>query len=65
MNSLLLENNQSHSRKLFFGCLFIALVLVPLVLHFVDRSMSALHPKQSQSQPVQDSNAATWNKRSM
>jgi len=65
MNNLLLENNQSHSRKLFFGCLFIALVLLPLVLHFVDRSISALHPKQSHSQPAQESNATTWDKRSM
>jgi hypothetical protein len=62
MNNLLLENNPSHSRKLFFGCVFIALALVPVVLDFVDRSMSAHHPKQSQ--PEQDSSAATWDMRS-
>ena len=65
MNNLLLDTNQSQSRKLFFGCLFIALVLVPLVLYLVDRSMSALHPKQTHAQPSKDTNSSTWDLRSM
>jgi hypothetical protein len=67
MNKLLLETNQAHSRKLFFGCLFIALVLVPLVLHLVERFMSALHAKQTQSrqQAPEDADAAAWDLRAM
>jgi len=65
MNNLLLENNQSHSRKLFLGCLFIALVLAPLVLYFVGRSMDKLHPNEKHGKAAQDSNSATWDFRSM
>lgn len=64
MNNLLLETNQAHSRRLFFGCLLIALVLVPLVLKLVDRSMSALQPKHTHAQPSQDTNSSTWDLRS-
>jgi len=65
MNNLLLENNQSHSRKLFLGCLFIALVLAPAILYFVGRSMDKLHPNQRHGNVSQDSNSATWDLRSL
>ena len=67
MNNLLPETNQAQSRKLFFGCLFI--VLVPLVLHLVDRPMSALHPKQPHSQqqppPSESPSSSGFDLRSM
>jgi len=40
--TLLFETNQRHSRLLFLSCLIIALVLSPVVLRLVERSMSGL-----------------------
>jgi hypothetical protein len=37
--TLLFETNQRHSRLLFLSCLIIALVLSPVVLRLVERSM--------------------------
>jgi len=62
---LLLDQNQRHSRKLFLACLFIAIVLTPLVLALVDRSMSALHPKHTNTQSQSNPNSPTWDPRAM
>ena len=62
---LLLEQNQKHSRQLFFACLLIGAALSPLVLHLVDRSMSDLHPAHTKPQPAPDSNSSQWVLRSM
>jgi hypothetical protein len=59
----LLEQNQRQCRKLFFACLLIALALAPVVLHFVDRSMSSLHPQQTNTPPPSDPNASIWDQR--
>ncbi|HET6931552.1 MAG TPA: hypothetical protein VFI45_14600 [Candidatus Acidoferrum sp.] len=62
---LLLEQNQRHSRHLFFACLLIAAALSPIVLRLVDRSMSGLHPAHTKPQPAPDPGSKNWDLRSM
>src|SRR5882724_3093635 len=62
---LLLEQNQKHSRQLFFACLLIGAALSPLVLHLVDLSMSDLHPAHTKPQPSPDSKSSQWDMRSL
>src|SRR5882724_7493550 len=62
---LLLEQNQQRSRQLFLTCLLIALALSPILLRYVDRSMSSLRPAHTMPQPAPDPNSQTWDPRSM
>jgi hypothetical protein len=59
--TLLCETNQRHSRLLLLNCLIIALVLSPVVLRLVERSMSGL----CDAQPPADPNVSQWDRRSM
>jgi len=59
--TLLFETHQRHSRLLFLSCLIIALVLSPVVLRLVERSMSGL----CDAQPPADPNVSQWDMRSM
>jgi|SRR5260221_7535567 len=62
---LLLEQNQKRSRQLFLTCLLIAVALSPILLRYVDRSMSSLCPAHTTPQPAPDPNSPTWDPRSM
>ena len=59
--TLLFETNRRHSRLLFLSSLIIALVLSPVVLRLVERSMSDL----CDAQPPADPNASQWDVRFM